>query len=250
LTPLYHFSNGIKAKIQMPVSADKTFEELIELQLLGKSQKFYRAFYRWYVKSILESHFNRPPTDAEIDAEIASQRTTKYGAANAQHCLGVIQTFSEQYARILQFPMKFKECLRRVIGGRSYGYNLPIFKAFWRHLLKSSAIQNGYAAWEYSDEIIESRTLAFIERLKTEGVDQGWFKTFEAQIPVWRKEHRIKPQRKDAAIMRWLKLEEIRIKILTILNHRISELSHPKTTQKVKVRIKKMSISHRKKIKK
>jgi hypothetical protein len=37
LTPLYHFSNGIKAKIQMPVSADKTFEELIELQLLGKS---------------------------------------------------------------------------------------------------------------------------------------------------------------------------------------------------------------------
>ncbi|MGA2030533.1 MAG: hypothetical protein ABSG87_10735 [Verrucomicrobiota bacterium] len=129
----------------MPVSADKTFEELIELQLPGKSQKFYRAFYRWYVKSILESHFNRPPTDAEIDAEIASQRTTKYGAANAQHCLGVIQTFSEQYARILQFPMKFKECLRRVIGGRIYGYNLPIFKAFWRQDIQLRSFPSPYS---------------------------------------------------------------------------------------------------------
>jgi hypothetical protein len=143
--------------------------------------------------------------------------------------------------------MKFKECLRRVIGGRSYGYNLPIFKAFWRNLLKSSATQNGYPAWEQSDEFVETRTLEFIESLKTKGVDQGWFKTFAAQIPDWRQAHRINPQRKDAAIWRWLKLEENRIKLLTVLKHRINELSHITKPQKVKVRIKKMSISHRKK---
>jgi hypothetical protein len=217
----------------------------VELQLRGKSRKFQLGFYRWYFKNRLDRKLGRPPTDAEIDEAIISERTSKYGLANANHACEVIKESAEQYERIAQFPMKFKACLRRVIGGRNYGYNLPIFKAFWRNLLKTTAIQNGYPAYEQTDEYIEERTIGFIDFLKTKGVDQGWFNTFEAQIPEWSQAHRINPQRKSAANSRWLK--EKRKKILAVLIHRINELSHSSKPAKVKVRIKKMSISHSKK---
>ena len=243
--PVCSFAFGIKAKIQIPSEQDKALEELVELQLRGKSQKFRRGFYRWYFKNRLDRKLGRPSTDAEIDEAIISERTSKYGAANAKHACEVIKDAAEHYERLGQFPMKFKECLRRVIGGRSYGYNLPIFKAFWRNLLKTTAIQNGYSAYEQTDEYIEERTIGFVNLLKSKGVDRGWFNTFEAQIPTWRKAHRINPQRKNAANSRWLK--EKRKKLLAVLIHRINELSHDKGTLKVKVRIKKISISHSKK---
>lgn len=237
-----------------------TLEKLIKLSLPLKSKKFKQEFYRWYQGQRLWHKIQRKPTDDEVNKFI-NEETFQYQEESAEMEMRQIRDWFPIFIKetrpkpalnvsAADFPMKFKECLRRIIGGRSYGYNLPIFKAFWRHLLKSTAIQNGYPAWEQTDEFIETRTLGFIERLKTEGVDQGWFKTFAAQIPEWRQAHRINPQRKDAAIWRWLRLEENRIKLLIVLTHRINALSHPKKPSKVKSRIRKMSISHRKKTRK
>jgi hypothetical protein len=242
------------SKIKKPV----TFKDVVRLALPGRSKKFRRDYLWWHEGQRFWHKNGRKPMDEEIKKHIADdvfrydEDAAKREAQQIQNWLPIFlkETSPNLTVTDADFPMKFKECLRRVIGGRSYGYNLPIFKAYWRHLLKSTAIQNGYPAWEQTDEFIETRTLAFIERLKTERVDQGWFKTFAAQIPDWRQAHRINPQRKDAAIWRWLRLEENRIKLLTVLAHRINALSHPKKPSKVKVRIKKMSISHRKKSRK
>ena len=120
------------------------------------------------------------------------------------------------------FPMKFKECLRRFIGRRSYGDNLPIFKEFHRHYLKSIAIRNGYPAREQTDEYLEQRTLDFIEWFKRDGVKKDMYELYSTEIPAWRKEHRVIPQCRAAANSRWLK--ENRKKILVILLKRINAI--------------------------
>ena len=197
---------------------------MIKLRLPEKSQKFRLKFYRWYIKIILDRNFGRLPTESEIDSEIANQRTVKYGDANALHCLEVIQIYSETYSREVQFPMKCKECLRRVIGRRSYGENLPIFKRFFQHYLKSSAVKSGEPTHQQTDEYNEQRTVDFIKWFNREGVDAGFYQLFVAEIPKWRKEHRVKPQKSAAAKSRWLK--ENRKKILTLLIKRINAISH------------------------
>jgi len=60
------FDFAIKAKIQIPSDQDKTLEELVELQLQGKSLKFRRGFYRWYFKNRMDRKLGRPASDAEI----------------------------------------------------------------------------------------------------------------------------------------------------------------------------------------
>ena len=194
------------------------------MQLHDKTRKFRRSFYRWYHARRLDKKFGRAPTDAEIDDAIFSEKTSKYGAANAKHALEVIAISAEQYSRIAQFPMKFKECLRRVVGRRSYGENLPIFKAFHRHFLKSIAIKNCYPAREQTDEYADQQTIERIEWLQRVGVDRGEYETYLTEIPLWRKEHRQKPQRSNAANSRWLKTN--RKNILTLLVKRINAIPH------------------------
>ena len=120
--------------------------------------------------------------------------------------------------------MKFKECLRRVIGRRSEIENLPTFKLYFQHSLKSAAISNGYPAHEQTDEYVERRTTEFIEWFKRDGVNKGFYEKFSAEIPAWRKEHRQRQQRINAANSRWLKKN--RKKILTLLVQRISAAPH------------------------
>ena len=239
-------------KPKFSITADK----LLRLALPLKSRKYKQKFHRWYELQICQGRYGRKPTDEEFEKHLIEAQSYQYDAEVSKREIQQMQSWLPRFESETRpkfatnvnpsdFPMRFKECLRRVIGGRNYGYNLPIFKKFYRHYLKSIAVKNGYPSYEQSDEYIETRVLEFIEWFKTNRIDKGFFTLFSTEIPIWRMEHRIKPQRKDAANSRWLK--ENRKKLLVILIQRINELSHRQETKKVKVRMKKMSISHRKK---
>ncbi len=117
--------------------------------------------------------------------------------------------------------MRFKEFLRRTVGRRDYADNLPIFKAFWAHVLKSARKLRGASL---SDECVEFEVSEFIDCAKANGVDAGTYHYCLREMPIWRKDHRIRPQRIEAAKSRWLK--ESRRKLLTLLVWRISAVSH------------------------
>ena len=106
-----------------------------------------------------------------------------------------------------KFPMPFKECLRRVIGGRLYGDRLRSFKKYWCAMLKYYADLGSKPASgddNKTDEGRQKMTQEIIEKFIREGVDEFWFNNISAGFTAWRKQNRIQ-QRSDAAKKRWQK---------------------------------------------
>jgi hypothetical protein len=101
-----------------------------------------------------------------------------------------------------KFPMKFKECLRRVIGGRLHGDRLHIFRKFWCAMLKHYEDIAAIPAEYKTDEWRQNKANEIIEKYTREGVDKITFDNFITTIPQWRKEARI-IQRRNAAIKSW-----------------------------------------------
>jgi len=103
--------------------------------------------------------------------------------------------------------MKFKEFLRRVIGGRLHGDRLHIFRTYFFEVIKAYEGVGYTPPEEKTDEGRLKKVNAVIERFARDGVDQMWFNNLSARIPAWRKEKRIQ-QRRNAANIRWQKKYE------------------------------------------
>lgn len=222
-----------KSKIKYPI----TLEALIKLALPGKSKKFRKEYHWWYQGQILWHNTRRKPADEEIKQFIAGDMfrydEDATGRATRQVHDWLPIFLKETRPKIAlpvsesDFPMSFKQCLRRVVGRRSYGENLPIFKAYWHHALKSIAESNGYPSYERTDEYIGNLVLSQIEWMKKDGVPYFMFKKFTDDIPAWRKKYRASPQNSLNAKSRWTKRKEIRKKILTLLLQHPNAISHP-----------------------
>jgi len=102
------------------------------------------------------------------------------------------------------FPMKFKECLRRVIGGRLHGERLHFFRRYWCDTLQHYEFYDRVSPKEKNAEGRLKKANEMIEKFTAEGVDEHWFNTISKGFPIWRGLNRIK-QRKDAANKRWKK---------------------------------------------
>jgi hypothetical protein len=102
-----------------------------------------------------------------------------------------------------EFPMPFKESLRIIVGGRSIGIRLKIFRRFWAFELKKifdaryidmPQIQTDEQRLEKANEMIKEFTRV--------GIDKYWFNSMSTGIPEWRRQNNIQ-QRRNAAKSRW-----------------------------------------------
>jgi hypothetical protein len=103
--------------------------------------------------------------------------------------------------------MKFKEFLRRTIGGRLRGDRLHIFRKYWCAMLGIYADLGSEAALgddNKTDEGRQKMTDKIIEKFSREGIDEIFFKSHQRSIAAWRSENRIQ-QRRNAAKKRWEK---------------------------------------------
>ena len=103
--------------------------------------------------------------------------------------------------------MKFKEFLRRTIGGRLHSDRLHIFRKYWCAMLEIYAELGSSPSPENDNRTDEGRlkmTNDAIEKFAREGVDEIFFKSHQRAIAAWRSENRIQ-QRRNAAKKRWEK---------------------------------------------
>jgi hypothetical protein len=109
--------------------------------------------------------------------------------------------------KLPQFPMKFKESLRRIIGGQLYGDRLRIFRQFWYSKLKEfNEFYRHYNMTDMvkSDDALMDLTNQMIEKHNCDGIDEQRFINLSTEIPKWRAARRLE-QRKNAAKKRWQK---------------------------------------------
>lgn len=98
--------------------------------------------------------------------------------------------------------MTFKECLRRIIGGRSYGNRLHLFRRFWSAMLNESS--------EYKTEADRLNGAGEqIAYFKLNHVSEGEFGDIARNFFKWRKE-RDRQQRTNAVKSRWQKQKLVR----------------------------------------
>jgi hypothetical protein len=97
--------------------------------------------------------------------------------------------------------MKFKEMLRRVVGGRRHRERLQMFRQFWLAKLATSGCNPRSKSW------IERKTSKDFEALIVHGVERGLFTEVILDFPIWRKKHHQR-QRQAAAKARWKTFRE------------------------------------------
>lgn len=97
----------------------------------------------------------------------------------------------------LCFPMKFKEFLRRAIGGRLYADRLHIFRRYWDTVLLKTLTTK-----DMTDDNRSIVTDATVTMLIQNGVDSGFYRRNTEGIKAWRQENQ-RQQRIDAANKRW-----------------------------------------------
>jgi hypothetical protein len=119
----------------------------------------------------------------------------------------------------LEFPMQFTQCLRRVIGRRSYKENLHSVMPYFREALKAMALRHSYRP--PPEEAIEKQALDLMK--------------LAAEFPVWHRKHNIRRQCRNAANLRWAKerqrqLTDKRIKLLDLISKRVNAPSQPNRT--------------------
>jgi hypothetical protein len=181
-----------------------------------KGKKFQSKFNWWFDREILWGQLGRQPTDDEVDQVVAKAHSTLYDKDKAEGWIRKIQEWVPHFeskvcrkfvtnAKTPEFPMKFNECLRRVIGGRSVGDRLHFFRKYWASQLKQFENMD-YAELECikTDEGRLNKANAMIEKFTRDGVDKYWFNSISAGFSKWRQENRIQ-QCRNAANMRWQK---------------------------------------------
>jgi hypothetical protein len=191
-------------------------------QCLTKAKKFQSKFYRWFERDILWGQLGHQPTDEEVDQVVAQAHTTLYDKDKAEGWIRKIQEWVPHFeskicrkfvtnAKTPEFPMKFNECLRRVIGGRSVGDCLHFFRKYWCAMLKIYAdlgSEPAYGDDNKTDEGRQQMADKMVEKFTRDGVDEHWFNSIAQGFQMWRKENRIQ-QRRDAAKKRWQKEKSI-----------------------------------------
>ena len=98
--------------------------------------------------------------------------------------------------------MKFKEFLRRVIGGRLHGDRLHIFRKYCYELVIATENIGHIPPEEKTEDHRLKKVSEAVERFTRDGVDQVRFYHFSTSIPAWRQGNRIE-QRRNAANKRW-----------------------------------------------
>src|SRR5262245_29211069 len=101
-----------------------------------------------------------------------------------------------------KFPVRLDEFCRLVIGGKSRGERLRLFRAYVRDNLKATRMI------ERKPELSEDELIDAVEKIvvreQTEGMAEFWFTALRQQFCEWRKNRR-KEKALKAASARWKK---------------------------------------------
>jgi SRSO17 transposase len=100
--------------------------------------------------------------------------------------------------------MKFKEFLRRIIGGRSHSNRLAIFRRWKRYSVRNSANNDYYYPRNITDDEIEKIVFETVEKHTKGHISEPEYKSLAFFISGWRNDVQ-QQQRKDAAKKRWKK---------------------------------------------
>jgi hypothetical protein len=144
------------------------------------------------------------------------------------------------------FPMKFRQFLRRMFGGRLHSERLHLYRKYLHQSFQVSEFFTGGHVSEASRlAAAEKKTDEHIAKQSAEGIcDPNWYFTLLHDIKRWRGLNRL-DQRKKANKSRWLK--ETRKKLLTVLQNRIRVISQAKTCSLASTKRRKSAGSHLKK---
>ena len=145
-----------------------------------------------------------------------------------------------------KFPMKFREFLRRMFGGRLHDERLHLFRKYLFDSTKvSEYYRGGHGSHQALIDAASKTTDELIGKYNREGITEpNWYITLRGDISRWRKANRIF-QRQQANKSRWLK--ENRKKLLRLLQRRVSDLSQAEKCRLAKPKRKKVTGSHSKK---
>jgi hypothetical protein len=181
----------------------------------------------------------KPPINLPPE-ERKQWRATMQAEAKRMAALGYPETTKEKPPR---FPMKFREFLRRMFGGRLHSERLHLYRKYlYNSFQVSEYFQGGHASAAARNSAADQKRDALIAKQNIEGIkDPHSYAVVKEDIIKWRKENRIF-QRKNAAKNRWLK--ENRKKLLAVLCRRISDISQSKECRFAKPKPKKSAGSH------
>jgi hypothetical protein len=98
--------------------------------------------------------------------------------------------------------MKFRDFLRRLIGGRSYSDRLVIFRNWKRHSIRNSASQGFVYRPNIGNEQVQKIVDEQVKKYNQEGVPQGDYKAYQLLIHGWRMDV-LQEQREIASKNRW-----------------------------------------------
>jgi len=190
----------------------------LSLALPDKGPVGRLKFYRLVERDILLGRLLRQPTEGEIDEAIAIARSKEYDQKLADweielihRCVLIFENAKRQKfasdGQAPMFPMEFKECLRRIIGGRSVGDRVHLFRHHWAAMLERAGA-GGFPPRDTTEEERINKANEMIEKFTIEGVPEDWFTSLSNSYPTWRIEQKsknIRQQRSGAAKVRWLK---------------------------------------------
>jgi hypothetical protein len=198
-----------------------TLEKLVAMQLRNKSRGFRRKFYKWYIHSCLHGRNGNKPTEEEVDVEIIRERSIKYEQDRTWRIIEIIKDCVEKFEfenqikktpeTIPDFPMKFKEFLRRAFGGRLHSDRLRLFRKF--------LVNHLFASYVNPEEMAVDHIAGWI---KNKMQPTAYFHIIQ-EIKEWRPRNKIQ-QRRNANESR--RLKENRKKILYLLKNRLTDISH------------------------
>ena len=203
--------------------------------VLNPFSAFTRKRFRTFLAGI------KPPKNLS-PAERKQWLATLKAQAQIDAAVGIVRPTP---ARPPKFPMKFREFLRRMFGGRLHADRLRLYRKFVFQEMRHEAMLQGIrppAAQEAAAEVMRDELIA---KLSCEGItDPSWYFHTNERIHFWRKSNRLQ-QRRAANEKRWLK--ESRKKILWLLQKRISDMSQREKCSFASPKGKKVTGSHRRK---
>ena len=105
-----------------------------------------------------------------------------------------------------RFPMKFRQFLRRMFGGRLHNERLRLYRKYlYQSLQVSEHFKGGHSSIKARDAAAERERDVIIEKQTKNGIeDLNWYLTLKYDIERWRSLNRIN-QRREANKSRWLK---------------------------------------------
>lgn len=137
-------------------------------------------------------------------AERKQWKATMKAQAKIDATVGIV---TSKQPRPAKFPMKFKEFLRRMFGGRYHADRLYLFRKYLRWRLEPEYVADCIVSPGGVDRIAttEKRADDRLAELNRNGVtDPEWYSQAASSIKTWRKINQTE-KRRNAAKSRWAK---------------------------------------------